>query len=530
MQTQNVFSIIKLEFLLNRKSDVKWKNTAAFCLTLFAVFLASVFLSAAVISCLTFFGGGTSAFGQLAVIALIITVVLFSYSLTLQVKSIFLFKQKEITAYLPISKKEIYVAKFCACLIKTVVLNFVITLPSLIIFGLVNGYGVLFYLTAFAVMLFMPLIPFCLAGILAVPFVYVYNFLKNKPIIKLFVIIAVMIAVLYFYMSLLFDIANVWLLKDSSAGNIIYSVAEFCQKSFLPNSWVAGIMLKIKVKTNLLPFASVSIGMLVLVLLIGTFTYKKIFNDALVEKNLAKTIITKNKAKSVFAAYFNFEIKDLFRRADLLFTCVGMAIVMPFMVYFCDKFIVQFAVEKLGDTIVTGVTLLVILIFVSIICSPSASLISKEGNGFWILKTNPNGIGLPLLAKALVTVCFAGGSLLITTCVVCFSGIIDFITGIAIFGIAFIYIVALICLGLFLNLANPNVFYEYKENVSNVSTHLLISLVFSLLISIFAIIKSFDLPVQTILTYCLIAVSAIAAICVVLLVLTYKRLYVRMEA
>lgn len=529
MQTQNVFSIIKLEFLLSRKSEVKWKNTLIFCLTLFAVFSASIFLSAAVIACLTFFGGGTSAFGQLAVVMLIITVVLFSYSLTIQLKSIFLFKQKEITAYLPIDKKEIYIAKFCACLIKTAIINVVMTLPSLIIFGLINGYGGLFYLTAFAVMLFMPLIPFSLAGILAVPFVYVYNFLKNKPIIKLFVIIAIMIAVLYFYTLLLFDIANVWLLKDSSAGNVIYSISEFCQKSFLPNSWIAGIILKISAKTNLLPFASVSASALVSVLLIGTFTYKNVFNNTLVEKNLVKTKITKNKAKSIFAAYFNFEIKDLFRRADLLFTYVGMAIVMPFMVYFCDKFIVQFAVEKLGGTIVSGVTLLVILIFVSIICSPSASLISKEGDGFWILKTNPNGIGLPLIAKALVTVCFAGGSLLITTCTVCFSGIIDFITGVKIFGIAFIYIIALISFGLFLNLAKPNVFYEHKENVSNVFTHLLISLVFSLLISIFAIIKSFDLPVQTVLTYCLIAVSFIAAVCVVLLRLTYKRLYARME-
>lgn len=526
---QNVFKLIKLEFKLDRKTDKKSKNAANFWLSFFFSFLVAVFLSVGIVGCLTLFSGEKNALGELSFIVLAIMVVLFSYSLSILLKSMFLFKQKEILAYLPIDKKEIYLAKLCACFIKTAILNFAVSLPSFAAFGIINGEGLYYYFTSIAFILFLPIIPFGLAGIISVPFTYICNFLKNKPILRLFAVIAVVLAVLYFYTALLFDLANIWLLKDSSSDNLISSVVNFCANGFLPSSWVSCTLLKQNAAINVLLFASCIIAVSAISLVLGIFTYESVFNNTLTEKNLAKTIKTKTKAKNVFSAYFCFEIKDLFRKPGLLFTYVGMAVIMPFMVYFCDKFIIRFAVEKMGSTIVVGVTLLVVLIFVSIICSPSASLISKEGDGFWILKTNPNGIGLPLLAKALVTVCFCGGSLLVTMGVVCAFGMIEVAAGAQIFCIALIYVVALISFGLLLNLARPNVFYAEKENVSNVSAHLCTGLICSLVISVFAIIESFSFSVQTVLLYCLAAVGVIAAVCVALLILLNKRLYAKME-
>lgn len=526
---QNILTIIKLEFMLNRKSDNKFKNVLAFLIPLLCIFLFSALVSAAVVICLMFFSSSTDVFGELSFIMAIITVIIFSYSLTLQIKSVFLFKQKEIMAYLPVSKKEIYIAKLCACFIKTAILNVAITLPSLIMFGIINKMATPFYFIAFAVTLLMTFLPFGFAGIVAIPFVYICNFLKNKLIIRLFAIVLLMLAAFYVYMQVIFELANIWLLKNSDSADIIYTIVEFCKKSFLPSSWASSIILQNNAKLSILYLLLGSVFICGILLLVGTFTYTTVFEITLIEKNLAKVIVTKTKAKSVFSAYFNFEIKDLFRRSDLLFTYVGMAIIMPFMVYFCDKFIVRFAVEKLGSTIVIGVTMLVVLIFVSIICSPSASLISKEGDGFWILKTNPNGIAVPMMAKALVTVCFSGSSLLITVATVCFSGIIDYVYGVQIFLIALIYMGGLITFGLLLNLAKPNVFYDYKENVSNVSVHLCTSLIFSLIVSVFAIIESFTFSIQTVLLYCLLFIGVLAAILIILLVLLHKRLYARME-
>ncbi len=526
---QTILNLVKLEFVLSEKSIGKRKNLLNFCLPFFAVFLASLVLSFLVVILLNFFCGGLEPVGELSFLLLIAMIIVFSFSLTEGFKSLVLFKQKFSFAYLPLKKSEIYLSKMIVSFIKTALLSVAITLPEILIFGILSGFGVSFYLLGLIVVVFFPLIPFGLSALILIPTIFVQNLLKNRVILKLVLVISLLLLVFYGYISVMFNLANVWLLKDSVSEEFFVMLTNFCANAIFPTSWMAKIMLQSKIWLNLLILVLTSVGIILVSLFAGAKSFCGLFLGVLVESSLTKTIKHQNKSRSVFFSYFSLEMKDIFRQSSSAFTYVGMAISMPVMVYFCDKFILQFALEKMGESIVLGVTMLVIMVFISIICSPSASLISKEGGCFWILKTNPNGIKLPLIAKGTVAVLFAIFSTFVTLLTLIVTGLFNWKMAGFLFLIETIYVFSLILLGLLINLLRPNIFYGGKEKISNSLIHLSVGLVLSIVISVFAIVQSFNLSQTAILLYCLLIVSIFAIIVTLLVTFLHKRLYTKME-
>lgn len=528
---QSVLQMLKLEFMMDR-APVEKRNSkiVSQVLLYFFALLFSAMFSLFFIYAFKLMGNDALITGQLSFVLLILTAILFFYSISLLLKRVFLFKKKETLSYIPVKKSSMYFAKLFYCFIKTEFLNVILTLPALVSFLAVYGFAVEYYFILIGVLLLVPLFPFALANLVLIPTTYVLNFFKDKHILSLVLTIAIVIALFYFYMQFVFDIAKILLLKNGQVENILENVIMFCEKEYLPNCMLAQVILKVHPIKNLLIFLGTSIAILIVGVLIGAMSYKKIFVSSLSKKTSARTIATKSKTKNSFMAYFVLEFKDLFRNSNTLFTYVGMAVAMPFMVVYCNKFIIDFAVEKVGANIIAGTTLFVVLLFVSIICSPASSFISKEGERFWILKTNPNGIKIPLFAKSLVGVCFSSVSLIATLIAVCCLRYISWGVGAFIFVISLVYIIALISIGLICNLTMPNIFYAEKENTLNMLIMLLFGFLMATALGVFAIIESFTMEIAIVLCISLAVVSAIAIIGVVVLLTQNKRLYAKMEA
>jgi ABC-2 type transport system permease protein len=336
------------------------------------------------------------------------------------------------------------------------------------------------------------------------------------------------VLVFFVYNNIVFEIANI-LLLDTTSSNLIVSIADKLANALLPFGIFARFMVVDRIVNSILVIILVSILSICVGLTVGMFGYKTAFQMLLADKNNSKVIETKTKKETPFKAFLMYEIKSLFRNSTYLFVYFVMSLSMPIMVMLCNGFILEFAVNKVGSTVIFGVTLFVIMCFVSIICSPTASFISKEGEQFWIIKTNPHGIKYPLIAKSVVGVVCAGCSLLATLLAVSIKQYVSIGYAAIIMAIALVFIVGLVALGINLNLLRPSLFKTNTENSSNMAIHVLASFVIATIIGVLGILGVFIYPFPIILLSIILIVVVFTIVNVSYLLLFSKKLYQQME-
>ena len=522
----NIKTLIGLEY--KRYKNVSTKKLAGEILSYIGQALF-VFMFAFIIVGFFYLSGKRSdANNYLSLIISIIQVILLIHMVSSMIKTVYLNLDKSLLAFLPVSKWEIYTAKLLVCIFKTYILNFILSIPTLILFGIFFNMNALFYVIGIISTLLIPLIPIALSMLTAVPIMYAYNWLKNQNLLNLIISIALTIGGFYLYSRLIFNIADIVLLKYKTS-NILIDFANVFKSEYFPSTWFSSAIISTSNLKYFLYILGVSVGSVTLFYLLGAYSYNRYFINSLITRTFARTIKTTNKKRNPLLSYFVMEVKEIFRSASYSFTYFGMAVAMPLMVLICNSFIVKFAIEKLGHQIIFGTTLLVVLVFVAMICSPSATFISKEGESFWILKTNPVGIKLPLIAKSLVGIMSCTISLLITSIVIVAFKYVTIVEGLAIFGMGIVFMFGVISLGLFINLLRPNIFTTNYHNHSNMATLMIAGFLLSLIIGVGAIILCLIQPISFVLTVSFAALIVFTAICMTVLFTNYSRLYYKAE-
>lgn len=524
----NIKNLFLLECKLNYSDGKRIKKILSNVFTYVFTFILAFVVTAVICVSLQMVGDVFNIVGNLSFFIVVIQITLLIYSITNLQKLVLHNKDKAMLAYMPVSKWQIYSAKAIKCLIDLFVFSTVISVPVFIAFGYSFGLGIKYYLLALFSAFIMPILPFGVANLLLVPFMALSNFLRNKGVLKLIISIVLTIVLFYVYIKLVFNVANTLLLKTETTENILETLTDLTKNKYLASTWLAEFVVLSNFKTLLMIFV-VSVLCFLSGALLSACTYKNIFNRALVEKNAAKVIKTKTQKRNAFKTYFVTEVKDIFRNSSHAYTYFGMAIAMPMLVYSCGKFMLSFAVERIGENIIFGTTLLVVLIFISIICSPTSAFISKEGESFWILKTNPRGIKFPLFAKSVVGIATAVSSLIFTLVLLVTTGLIKIVPAILILALSLVYIIGLVALGLILNLYKPNLFYSNKENNANMITHMLVGFVLSIGVGVLAIFISFKYSIFMVALFCAIIVVVFALLAVLILFTQYKKLYAKME-
>ena len=525
LEVKNVYNLIRLNYKASRPQGEQKISTK--CLT----YVLSVLFGA--IIGLVFFSlckklGAESFKGLLSVQCLGFQLFLLSYAITDLYKLLFANTDKEILAYLPVTKRQIYISKIIYCYLRMFLLFACLSVPCFLIYGVLNSVAIWYYFSIIFVVLLLPILPFGIANVLIFPITFLLIWLKHKLVLKLILMAILTVVVFFVYNNLIFEIANI-LLLDSANSNIIISLADKLANALLPFGIFARFMLADRMLTTIFVILLLSLVSLGIGLTIGLLSYKNIFQIALADKNNSKEIKSKTKCSSPFKAFLDYEIKSLFRNSTYLFVYFVMAVSMPIMVALCNGFILEFAISKVGSSIMWGVTLFVIMCFVSIICSPTASFISKEGENFWIIKTNPHGIKYPLIAKSVVGVVCAGCSLFATLIAVLVQKHISILFALVILLIVAVFIVGLVSFGINLNLFRPNLFKSNRENNSNIAIHILVSFIIFILVGVLGILGVFMFPPFIITLIIGSIVLTFTIINVLVLILLSKKLYLAME-
>lgn len=306
----------------------------------------------------------------------------------------------EILMRYPVSGEEVFISKTLFLFINQTLITAIIVAPFLVAYAQVSGLGTAFYVTIPVPIVFLVLIPFFLSNILAIPIMQLTNKIRNKfalIIIGLAVLVTVLFAV---YMVLFNSMVTFMNDKEFSVfdDKIVESVTNVC-KYLIPMKYFADIMVGEE-----LYIAYPVLIMLTGLTLIGTILVivklypKTLLNNVEVEGSAFRHV-TRNRVRPIFFTLLHKEFLQVFRSVNYSFQYFVLACAMPVMVYFCNNITIQLGQNQIGEQIALGMSLLVMLIFATVITSFAATSTSREGDNFYHTKVAPVSVHTQLAAK-----------------------------------------------------------------------------------------------------------------------------------
>ncbi len=431
------------------------------------------------------------------------------------IKNLYMNGDNELLLRFPVSGTEILVSKSIYCFLHNLVVCFALMFPFYITFGVETKAVVGDYFSYIAVILFSSLLPFFVANVIAVPVMKIMNLVKNQFLLILILTILAVCGVFVLYMIALGNIVDYLMEtnKNIFSAEVVEIYRRFASHAY-PFNWYAYLI-------NGKKFAGMSSGEMALNFLyifllnvgfgVGAFFvtktayYKTILYGIETEKTSFKKKI-KNHPRNQFHAMLHKEFYLILRSFNYSFQYLAMACAAPFMVFFCNRLAASMGTKSVGAGIMPGLTLMVIIIFVTIIVSFASTSISREGNCFYFTKIIPVSFTKQILTKfflysivAIVSVALccavsggyytseAGGKMLTP---------LDM--G-AIFGICEMVVMALTCLSMWADIKMPTFNVsgdgELVKANKNVALSMIVGMVVAILYGLFTMVFSF-LPLR----------------------------------
>ncbi|MDE5601395.1 MAG: hypothetical protein K2J16_02750 [Clostridia bacterium] len=314
------------------------------------------------------------------------------------IKNLYQNGDNEMLLRFPVSGKEILVAKTIYCFLHNLIVCALLMLPFFISFGAVTNARVGDYFSYFAVTLLSSFLPFFIANIIAVPVMKLMNLVKNQFLLVLIITILAVCGIFIFYLTSLSTFLN-YLRREGEtllSSGTIQHFRQFANAAY-PFRFYAELI-------NGRLYSGLSSGHLALrffyILLItaalGVIAYfvttKEYYKTILYGIETEKASFHKNitdKQRRPAWALFRREFYLILRSFNYSFQYFAMACAAPVMVFFCNRLAATMGTQTVGAKIMPGITLMVIVIFITIIVSFASTCISREGNCFYHTKIIP---------------------------------------------------------------------------------------------------------------------------------------------
>lgn len=296
----------------------------------------------------------------------------------------------EMLMRFPVEQAHMFISKTLFLILSQFFLTLCLLTPFLFAYGAVAKVGISFYFRIPISVAFCVLIPFFLANLLAIVSMQISNKIRNKHAL-LIIIFTVMVVVFFAVYMLLFD-GMVTYLKDTEfsvfSPTVVKIVKSIC-RYLIPVKYLADIMVINDLYIAYPVLISItSITLIGTILVIAKLYLKTLLGNIEVEGSAFRKV-TKNKVRPVFLTLMHKEFLEIFRSVNYSFQYFVLASAMPLMVFFCNRITLQLGKNQVGEQITFGITLLVMLIFTTIICSFAATSISREGNNVYHIKIIP---------------------------------------------------------------------------------------------------------------------------------------------
>lgn len=430
------------------------------------------------------------------------------------VKNLYMNGDNELLLRFPVNGREILIAKSIYCALHNLIICVMIMLPFYIVFGVVTEATVGYYFSAIGIILLSTMLPLFLANLVAIPVMRIINAVKNKFLLVLIFVILLLCGCFILYMQALSGVLKylgdeqVNLFGDPVIRAKFVSFATnaypFNWYAYILNGKVVGGMLPKELGLSFLWIFLVNLVFGVSSFLVTSkFYYGTILKGIETEKVSFHKINDKNVKRSVFGTLLNREFFLIFRSFNYSFQYLAMACAAPVMVYYCNALAAAMGKRSVGASIVPGLTLLVIIIFVTIIVSFASTSISREGSAFYHTKVIPVRYSTQVLTKLFLYALV--GTISVALCCVTVGAafatdkggnLLSSMDVLAIFGISELVVLAQTCLSMWADIKSPTFNVSGDGEIvsanKNVALALLIGILTAVVYGVFAMVFSFQ--------------------------------------
>ena len=398
----NIRTLLRLE-IKNRFSNYSLTDFKSYLKLLFTiVLLGAVIYAIYWVAGLFFemFETGGMLYEALVLLVTAIFIFMLFTGISSTIKVLYYKGDNEILMRYPVSGAEVFISKTLFLFLSQFIVTTVVMAPFLVAYASVSGLGIAFYVKIPVPILLMVFINFFLSNILAIPIMHLTNRIRNKFIL-IIIGLAILVTAGFALYMLLFN-SMVTYMNDTAFSvfsDEMVAVIETVAKWLIPAKYFADVMVG---KELYIAYPAL-IGMLGLTLIgmifIIYFLYAKtLLNNVEVEGSAFKHV-TKNRRRPIFVTLLRKEFLQVFRSVNYSFQYFVLACAMPVMIYFCNEITGRLGENQIGEQIALGMTMLVMLIFATVITSFAATSTSREGDNFYHTKVAPVSIQKQLFAK-----------------------------------------------------------------------------------------------------------------------------------
>lgn len=242
---------------------------------------------------------------------------------------------------------------------------------------------------------------------------------------------------------------------------------------------------------------------------------------------------TKLKKQNVFWLLMKKEFLTIYRTPNYAFSFLTIALTMPIIVFCANSILTEIGVLQVGARLYPALTLLIILIFMTLITSFAATSITREGRSFVLTKTIPVSAITQTKAKICLYMSITLCAILVSGLVLYFSNYIQLLDFFVISMIGTLVSYGGICNAVNVDTKHPQFNYLSDnlvlQNNSNIAKSVISNLIFAFIIGVASIVLVLLLP--KLIWYAIIITCALifALICRGLLFKNYNKKYYNIE-
>ncbi|MDR3185460.1 MAG: hypothetical protein LBU04_01420 [Christensenellaceae bacterium] len=419
------------------------------------------------------------------------------------VKNLYYDGENELLLRFPVDGGQIFTAKAIFAFLSNFAIALFFVYPIYVIYGVMTNASIGHYFTSILMLPLITLLPFSIANLIALPVINLTNFIKNRFALILALMIILVIFGFAFYMVMLKGVLEY--AQNKSPTLLTNDMRNFMRElasKVIPFNWYANIIYGDNVIVSLLIVMAITICFFTLALVTSKKTVYRIVLKSIERESEAFEIKSVEKVRPVAISLLRKEYLLIFRSLNYSFQYLAMAIAAPLMVYFCNDLASSIGDTSVGGRIIPGLTMLVVIIFITIIVSFASTAISREGNTFYLTKIIPVPYRYQIAIKLILYLVVASGSVLASCIIVgsVFGGAkygnnVKFSDMISIFSIAEFLIVALSCMAISNDIKTPT--FEVGKNGElidankNVSTNIIFGCFIAVFFGVFTMITSY---------------------------------------
>lgn len=341
-------------------------------------------------------------------------------------KSMYYARDNAVLLTLPALPVQVYLSKLIIFFIFELKRNLSFIVPLFIAYYFTHNYQIGAYPWMLFCIIWVSLFTVAVGALLSIPAMWIANFFrhhKSLQIGSIAITVAAAVFALFYGISLIpenIDLLATWQTTFWEIQDFLNAYAENFSALYDITRLMLGETKNLVTTFPILPtflrFISLA-GVTVLLLGLGLLIVQPLFYKMAstpFEYLKKPTKPKKNLAHSPLVSPIRNEMLITFKSTDRMFANVGIMISIPILIYFLNKIFLAMNTRALGDYMIVGFNILIVLLILLNANTYASSIYSRDGRSSYLMKTQPTSYYILIVAKLVPNTIFALLSLLAT--------------------------------------------------------------------------------------------------------------------